>query len=144
MTQKMEGHGTIRLVINSCLNDIFLMGLAARSFCDFTPLPQSTSYQIELCIIEAVTNAVKHAYRGESNHEVEMIVTLDSGQITFQICDSGIAMKPLETAVMDFDPDDCQTIPESGMGLFIIQSVMDDVCYTTVNNKNILTMCKRY
>jgi len=139
-----KGSGTIRLVIDSSLKDVFLMGLAAKSFCAFTPLPKDLCYLIELCVIEAVTNAVKHAYLGQPDHEVDLIVSMDPQQIKFQVCDTGIAMKSLEEASMDFDPEDHQSVPEGGMGLFIIQTVMDDVTYETVGETNILTMRKLF
>jgi serine/threonine-protein kinase RsbW len=43
----------------------------------------------------------------------------------------------------DFDPTDLLEIPEGGMGLSLIASVMDEVTYRSDDGQNVLTLLRR-
>jgi serine/threonine-protein kinase RsbW len=43
---------------------------------------------------------------------------------------------------LEFDPDDIDSIPEGGMGLYIIDQLMTDSNYSTDNGINTFTMKK--
>lgn len=45
---------------------------------------------------------------------------------------------------LDFDPNDISTIPDNGRGLYIIQSVMDELSYDSYPDKNVLTIKKAF
>ncbi len=89
---------------------------------------------IELAAGEALVNIVRHGYAGQPGHiAVELIQ--GSGAVTLELRDWG---KPIPPAALDasagspfeFDPDDLDAIPESGMGLPLIRLVFDEVGYT--------------
>lgn len=138
---------TIKLVIDSCLEDVFLLGLATRAICSYAPLTQLTTYQIETCVAEASNNCIKHAYQNRPGNKVEVIISLFLNHITFQVCDYGKAMeaeKFQSQKSFDFDPTVIADLPEGGMGLHIIRSVMTAVEYSSKDGKNILTMSKSF
>lgn len=135
---------SIKLVIDSNLEVVFLAGLAVRAFCSYVPLNEVAVYQVELSVVEAVNNAIKHAYGNERGHEVEILVSFHGDRLTFQIVDNGRSLDPSHIPAMDFDPDDLDSLPESGMGLHIIQSVMDAVEYGRYGERNILTLSKLF
>jgi anti-sigma regulatory factor (Ser/Thr protein kinase) len=41
-----------------------------------------------------------------------------------------------------YDPNDRRGLPEGGMGLFLINKIMDEVLYKTKDGTNILTMIR--
>lgn len=131
-------------MIESRLENVSLLGLSVQAFCRSIPLDDVAVYQIELCVVEAVNNAIRHAYGSEAGHEVELIVTLYPQRITFRVCDDGRPLEDLHRAAPDFDDRDLGSLPEGGMGLFLIQSVMDEVSYETLDGRNILTMSKSF
>lgn len=133
---------TVKLTIDSNLEDVFLIGLAVNNICSHIPYAELESNQIEICVVEAVNNTIKHAYKGEAGHDVEVLVALYLNRITFQVCDCGKTIKPGKMPKLEFDPNDLENLPEGGMGLFIIHEVMDEVAYETSKGKNILTMTK--
>ena len=45
--------------------------------------------------------------------------------------------------VFEFDPTDVANLPEGGMGLHLIHSVMDEVRYHSEGGRNALTMRRR-
>lgn len=132
----------IRLLIESRLDHVFLASLAVRGICSYANLTEVECYQVEVAVVEAVNNAIKHAYRGEPGHEVEVAITLSPDRITFQVCEQGDFMKLPGSSGLNFDPRDIQNLPEEGMGLQIMRSVMDEVRYETTGGRNVVTLSR--
>jgi len=143
MTER-ENAKSIKLILDSNLEDVFLVGLAIRGICSYAPLGEVVAYQVEVCIVEAVNNAIKHAYGGEAGHEVEIGIAIQMDRIVFEVCDTGAGAIPLEARKMPFDPEDLESIPEGGMGLQIIHDVMDEVSYVKTDLGNALRMSKHF
>jgi serine/threonine-protein kinase RsbW len=139
---------SITLSINSELENISLIGIAVRAVCDFILFNKNDSYNIELSVVEAVNNAIKHAYNSESGHNVEVNISIFSNKAVFQISDIGKGMSSnqchLNYSCPDFEPDKIETLPEGGVGLHIINSIMDEVLYETVKGKNTITLVKYF
>lgn len=137
---------SVRLILDSNLEDVFLVGLAIRGICSYVPLGEVAAYQVEVCVVEAVNNAIKHAYGNEAGHRVEICVEVRLDRIVFEVCDDGAELGnfPKMSGRKDFDPEDLENIPEGGMGLQIIYSVMDEVTYARTDRGNVLRMSKSY
>lgn len=128
----------IKLIIDSNLKDVFLVELTVNKICAFIPLTDLESYQLELCVVEAVNNAIEHAYGNEQGHEVEIVINFFVDQIVFKVCDTG---KAIDTKNI---PEKKNCLHERGRGQEIINEVMDDVTYKTSDGKNMLTMTKSF
>ena len=142
----MSGRG-ITLAITSDLQNVPLIGQTVERLCTLIPLSDIESHQIALCVVEAVNNAIVHAYDKETAHEVEVIFRQYPDHLILQICDTGRAMDPKclaphTSSPLDFDPCRLNSVPEKGLGLAIIRVTMDDVTYTTHEGKNILTLTR--
>jgi serine/threonine-protein kinase RsbW len=85
---------------------------------------------------EAFNNAALHSYEAESG-DVEILVEVASDRITIEIRDNGASFDPALVPKPDLD-----ALPESGLGLYIIRSFMDEVEYRP-GSPNILSMTKR-
>lgn len=132
----------IRLIIDSRLENVSLVGGAVRGIAHILSMDSTTSYQLELCVVEAVTNGIKHAYHFQAGHSVEVDVLLYPDRLTFKICDRGERMNPAKVMPFSFDPSKVETLPERGMGVYIMNSLMDEVHYETLGGRNILTLIK--
>lgn len=97
---------------------------------------------IDICLTEALNNIIKHAYKGEQNHPIEVIVTKDSNVLEILLIDSGEPRGTLVIKELDYDPTDIENLPESGMGLYLIKQLMDDLNYYSINGKNYFTLRK--
>jgi len=97
---------------------------------------------VDICLTEALNNVIKHAYKGEQNKPIEVIVTKDSNLLEMQIIDSGISRDSFVIKDLDYDPNDIDNLPESGMGLYLIKQLMDDLDYYSINGKNYFTLRK--
>lgn len=138
----MKAARMIRLIIDSRLENISLVGGAVRGIADTLSMDSTIRYQLELCVVEAVTNDIKHAYHCQAGHSVEVDVLLYPDRLTFKICDSGESMNPAKVTPFSFDPLKVETLPERGMGIYILNSLMDEVHYETISGRNILTLIK--
>jgi len=84
---------------------------------------------------EAFNNVVLHAY-ANAGGELEIEIEPAEDRLTIRVIDYG---RPF-----DFDAveaPDLDTLPESGLGIFIIRACMDDVSYHS-GSPNILSMTK--
>jgi serine/threonine-protein kinase RsbW len=87
---------------------------------------------------EAFNNIAVHGYRGEEPGVVEIEVGVDRrGYLAVQMRDYGRSFDPRTVP-----PPDLDALPESGMGAFIIQGLMDEIHYRP-GRPNVLTLVKR-
>ena len=133
---------SIRLAIDSRIENICLVGMAVNKICSIATLTQVERYQIELCLVEAVTNAIVHAYDRREDQQVEVEIEIHPRRIILRVSDYGRAMTRLDPPRLDFDPDDHTSLPEGGMGLFIINSVMSESSYCSEAGRNTLELVK--
>ena len=86
---------------------------------------------------EAFNNAAIHSYSAASKPgDVEIEVDTGPTYITIRLLDFGSSFDPDAVPSPDLD-----TLPESGLGLFIIRSFMDEVTYAP-GSPNVLSMTK--
>ena len=86
---------------------------------------------------EAFNNIVIHAYRGRHDGMIEIEAEMTADRMTLRLIDTG---QP--NAVSGVRPPDLEALPESGMGVFMIQSLVDDVNYKC-GPPNVLSLIKR-
>ena len=134
--------GKLRLVSESLLENVALLGSAIQGLTLAAAVDKTTAYQLELCVVEATTNAIRHAYDGFPGNEVEVIVELTTDQISFKVCDSGKTHPAFDQQTASFDWKTLDQAPEGGMGLSIIREIMDEVQYSSSQGRNCLTMTK--
>ena len=135
---------SIKLKIKSRLENVSLVGLTVNKICSTVPFSEDDVYQTELCVVEACNNVIKHAYSNRPDQDIEINIDLDLDKITFNILDIG---RPMESDILpslDFDPNDSDQLPEGGMGLFLVNQIMNKVEYKNHNGQNNLTLTKFY
>jgi serine/threonine-protein kinase RsbW len=137
-----EAVSSIKLLVGSRLANVRLLGLAVHAFCTYLNFGATEAYQVQLALVEAVTNVIRHAYDSQPGQEVEVIVTLRPQCLSFQVKDTGRPLPALKPKALKFDPGDVQHLPEGGMGVFIMHHVMDRVEYRRIGETNILTLDK--
>ncbi|OEU76841.1 MAG: hypothetical protein BA872_05825 [Desulfobacterales bacterium C00003060] len=136
---------SIKLIIESNLENVALVARAVKSLCALVPVESS---RIELCIAEAVTNSIEHAYGSEEGHHVEVVFTIGWDELILSVYDTGIPMDPKLLGEKGpssflFNADDLESVPRRGRGLAIIKEVMDNVTYTLDKGRNCFTMTKK-
>jgi len=85
---------------------------------------------------EAFNNIAFHCYRGRSSDIARVRMTIDPTAVHLRIEDYGRSFDLLGTRIPDLD-----ALPESGLGIFIMRSLMDEVTYQA-GCPNVLSLSK--
>lgn len=135
---------TITLKIESKIADIGLLAEAIKAICATVVHDTTLLYNLVLCLVEAVTNVIKHAYHQKPGNFLEVKITVDDSHVLFEISDNGDKAEiPLPKKDLTYDTNDISTLPESGMGLFLIHKIMEEVSLSQKEGKNVLIMRKQ-
>jgi serine/threonine-protein kinase RsbW len=143
-TEQIMSSKTLHLSIDSKFSDVALIGHAVRGVCACSPLSVEVYDDMEVCVVEAVNNAIAHAYSRQGGFRVETAITLHQDRISFEISDFGAAIREFTPRALEFDPQEIDSLPESGMGLFIIETIMDEVSYRSENGRNTISFCRYF
>ena len=133
---------TMKISIASEQTNVSLVGLAVNRISYHMGFSSQDAHQIEIGVVEAVHNAIRHSHKNDPSLVVEVILDVFEDYLLIRVRDFGLSMGRLKIPDLDFDPDDLNNIPESGMGLFIINKIMDDVKYESKDGFNQLVMTK--
>ncbi|MBO6792940.1 MAG: ATP-binding protein [Balneolaceae bacterium] len=97
--------------------------------------------EIRLAVDEAYTNIIKHAYKNRPSKPVKIEIGVDAKKLWISIMDEGESFKPDEYKA----PDILKRIKNKqrgGMGVFLIQKLMDQVQYNRKGKMNEIRMVK--
>ncbi|MDJ0532311.1 MAG: ATP-binding protein [Xenococcaceae cyanobacterium MO_207.B15] len=108
-------------------------------------LPEQTGRQCEVALVEAFTNAVRHAHQDlPSNTPIDLEVELYPNCLEMRVWDQG---KPFDLqAQLQANQDNVTSLDkEGGRGLQFIKKLTDDLQYlSNLDYRNCLIIKKRY
>ena len=106
-------------------------------------LDDSDIYSVELCVDEACTNIIEHAYEGIEGGDIEITFDSNGQALTIIIRDHGKPFDPSTLASPDLDADlDSRQV--GGLGVFLMKKMMDELRFEPLGESgNVLTMVKR-
>lgn len=138
----------LKLSVQSRLQDIGLAGVLTRAIGAESGLTEAAGADVELAVVEALTNIVQHGGLGSEGF-IDIAYEAGPGCLIVEIADSGTEipaelLSPTNTVLPDFSDFDVMSLPERGMGLPLIRLTMDEVAYESVGGRNILRLVKRY
>lgn len=113
---KAEYVGVIRLTLSGIANR---MGFSYDEIED-----------IKIALSEACTNAVEHAYKQEEKGNIRIGFGIYKDRLELVVADNGQSFdfdKVREELGPYTESQPVETLPEGGLGLFLIQTLMDDV-----------------
>lgn len=83
----------------------------------------SVVHEVELALTEALSNVVRHAYRGQPGEPIELFLAIDEHALRLEVCDA--AVPPFDPSTVPA-PDPHRAGP-GGYGLMLIETLMDEV-----------------
>lgn len=99
----------------------------------FAAMDMETRVKIVLALQELMVNIVKHAYAGTEG-KIDLLIHWEGETLKLQTIDQA----PTEfVPPQEITAPDPFSLPEGGMGLFILHQSFDDVQYTRQNHENI-------
>lgn len=92
------------------------------------PLEECSAYLV--AVGEICNNVIKHAYRGEPGHPITIGLAVRPDRFVIDVEDEGAPYDP-----RGYTPPDLDTVPEHGMGLFLVRKSVDEVTFDTARPK---------
>ncbi|WMT12678.1 ATP-binding protein [Serratia fonticola] len=138
------------LSLSASLSRLAELSNALYDFVTPLALDPALVYQVDLASCEAFTNIVKHAVNYDESQHVIITLSYDNHCLTLTLSDAGMAIPDdvlrglRRSPGLSPDPLIHSSWPEGGMGLILIQSMMDDVSYSKENGRNIMTLIKKF
>ncbi len=121
---------SISFDIESLLERVSLVGIAISALCREHRMDDTACFQMETCVVEAVNNAIIHAYENKAGNNVHIEWLMQDKQLTITISDTGKTMiQPIPEKLVAAES-------ESGRGWFIMQQWTDSVRYTSIDGVN--------
>lgn len=128
---------SLRLSLACHLVEVRPAGLTLRGFLAEQAIPEEELVPCELALTEACNNAIQYASPARRDQPVVVEAICDENWIEFRVEDHTPGFTWPGTVALP-DP-----VEESGRGLFLIQSLMDEVTYLQGPSGNCLVMRRR-
>lgn len=128
--------------LTSEYHNISLVSKKIKTFLDKEKVDEKIIDPVLISLMEALNNSIEHAYKEEQGNNIDVIVSVLQTKVEIDILETGFARTNFDKPSLEFDPDDLDNVPEGGMGLFIIDSLMDSTSYTSNNGVNTTTFSK--
>ena len=132
-----ETEQVITLSLPSSMQHVYLLDIVVTEILKETGFTEDIQEQINLAVIEAGTNAIKHGNKENPVKKATLEFTLAADKLMIVIQDEGDGFTRKEVA----DPLDPENLlKSSGRGLFLMEACMDSVTYEA--NGTIIKMVK--
>lgn len=132
------------VTLKSALENVEVLTNIIDSELESVACPSKTMMQIDVAIDEIFSNIVNYGYDCENEEiEIKYDINVQSKTVSITFIDSGKEYNPLAKE----DPNIKAEIEDrkiGGLGIFIVKKTMDDLIYKYENNKNYLTIIKKF
>src|SRR5262245_34453305 len=135
-------HGEIRMTVVGTLEHRDIVLRAVSAACKLVTVPPETGsrqdcqVQAVSAVSEALKHRVLHGYEGRRDGRIDLSIGPGAGRIDIELRDWGKGFDPKRVPAPELD-----ALPESGLGLFIMQSFMQ-MKYRR-GKPNLLTLSKK-
>lgn len=134
----------MQLLLKNDISQVPLLADFIDQVCNEFALDPDTSFQLNLVLEEAVVNVIQYAYPDGGEHTFTLDADKEADLVTFVLKDDGKPFNPLEQAPEVDINLDAEKRQIGGLGIFLVQQMMDEVDYQrTPDGKNVLVMKKR-
>ena len=98
-------------------------------------------FQLNLALEEAVVNVMNYAYPGQTDMPILLCADADErgDGIVFRLTDNGVPFDPTQTETPDITLS-AEQREIGGLGIFLVEQLMDRVAYERQGESNVLTM----
>jgi len=131
-----------RLTIQSRLEDLALIWPWAESIAEEHVLPPATRFAIHLCLEEALSNIIRHGYRGQPGRPVTIQWAAGPGELVFTVEDEAPKFDPLAISPEEptSAPSPADQLPLGGQGIRLMRKFAGSLAYQRLSAGNRLTM----
>ncbi len=129
------------LRIDGVLENLSLISVFISDSMIASGLDARKIFEVQLAVDEACTNIIKHGYANEAG-TIDIICCMMDGEFVVVIKDEGKHFDPMSVQPPDLNAS-LEERQIGGLGVHLIKSMMDEVRYEFIDEKNVLTMVAR-
>ena len=129
-------------ILRNDLSEITNLAHNVREFGERNKLSDKIISDLTLALEERVVNVISYAYQDSIGHDITINISLKDKELILEVKDGGQPFNPLEVP----EPDIQKPLEErkvGGLGIFLINTLMDEVEYRREEGLNILLMKKK-
>jgi serine/threonine-protein kinase RsbW len=104
--------------------------------------PAKLTFKVNLVLEEVGLNIMNHGHEG-GVHEIEITMISEDDALTLEITDDGKPFDPLKDAPLPDVNAAMEERPIGGLGIHLVRTMMDELCYRRERGKNHLTLVAR-
>lgn len=119
-----------------------VLSLLAGEYALKADLGEQAAFHCRLAVDEASTNIVEHAYKGDREGEIEVIIRVGDGYWEMHLVDFGESFDPSSVS-MPNPGRPIDNIDPGGLGLHLMKQVLDELRYESGEDGNRVVMIKR-
>lgn len=127
----------LHLIVPTGLHAVSEAGIRIRDFLQSEGLDDLTAFEVELAVVEVITNVVRHGWPYHEQVPISVLVEIKPDAVKTTIEDPG-APPPMRRESRPQDP-----LAESGRGIEIIYAVTDEVEHAVLQHGNVIVLTKR-
>lgn len=102
-------------------------------------LRDGLSFDIQVCLEEAIANIVLHAFKGATGHPIVVRLAIGAEEVSVQVRDAGPPFDPRGVAQAT-PPSSPQEATVGGLGLRLIRGLARSFDYARLDDANLLTL----
>jgi serine/threonine-protein kinase RsbW len=128
--------------LSNDISELQTLGRQLESVGRALNLSKRCLFEINLALDELFTNIISYGFEAGGRHRIDVTLQAQGEVLSIVVTDDGVAFNPTKRRPhpMPHSVDDCRV---GGLGIYLIQNLMDEVCYRRKGGKNILTLKKK-
>lgn len=134
---------TVSISVKNNVSELKKINHILEVFVKSNNLSSQVLFALNLSIEEILTNIITYGFEDSSEHFILLRLEKEDGLVNIKIEDDGKPFNPLDYDEPDLDKP-LEDREMGGLGIFLVKSYMDDVQYQREENKNLISMTKRY
>lgn len=137
----LNNYTTYQLTVNASTKNLVEVREFVATYASQEKFTKQQINDIRLAVDEAFTNIIKHAYKNDDTKKVYVELQFDDEKLCVIISDYGISFDIDSYQIPDVR-DQIKEKKRGGMGVYLIQNLMDEVTYRNQKSRNEIIMCK--
>lgn len=141
----MTGAGTpnrASLVIGNTIAEMSKVVAFVESFGAEHTIPPAVINDVNLCVDELLNNTISYGYADQGLHNITVVISLAHGAVTVEIQDDGKPFDPQNVPAAAIEGT-LRTRRIGGLGVHFVRTLMDEIGYRRVGERNVVTIIKR-
>jgi serine/threonine-protein kinase RsbW len=132
----------LSLVLKNHLSELKRMSEALSAWCRGNAVSAATELEVNLALDEIVSNVICHGWKDDGEHQLHVRISRVEDELRVEVEDDAAPFNPLEVPAPDLDQP-LEQRPVGGLGIFLVQQIMDGLEYRRLDGRNLLIMKKK-